>query len=105
MTPCEFNFKSQPGWMIDRFDKSEKMSTYLVAFVVSNFKKTEMKSPKYGVDIAVAGRPAAIEAGEGELALNEAAKMIDFYSDYFGVAYPMAKSSKLLTEFLIEHLH
>ena len=79
--------------MIDSFDKSEKMSTYLVAFVVSNFKKTEMKSPKYGVDIAVAGRPAAIDAGEGELALSEAAQIIDFYSDYFGVEYPMVKSS------------
>ena len=84
---------AEPDWIIDQFDKSEVMSTYLVAFVVSNFKMVEMKSPKYGVKIGVAGRAKAIDAGEGDEALKEAAQIIDYYSDYFVVKYPMPKSS------------
>lgn len=85
---------TEADWIIDQFDKSEVMSTYLVAFVVSNFKSIEMDSPKYGVKIGVAGRANAIDGGEGDEALVEAAQIIDFYSDYFGVKYPMPKSSK-----------
>lgn len=71
------------------------MSTYLVAFVVSNFELIEKKSPKYGVDIGVAARQLAIRDGEGDFALDEAAKIIDFYSDYFNVSYPTPKSTQV----------
>lgn len=84
---------TEPEWIIDQFEKSERMSTYLVAYVVSNFEIIKTKSAKYGVDIAVAGRAEAIRNGDGDFALSEASKIIDFYSDYFGVNYPMAKSS------------
>ena len=70
------------------------MSTYLVAYVVSNFNKKSMKSPKYNVDIEVAGRAEAINNGEGDFALSEAAEIIDYYSDYFQIEYPLNKSSK-----------
>ena len=87
---------TESEWMVDQFEKSERMSTYLVAYVVSNFETIRTKSAKYGVDIAVAGRAQAIKNGDGDFALYEASKIIDFYSDYFGIKYPMAKSSKLL---------
>jgi aminopeptidase N len=74
------------------------MSTYLVAFVVSNYKTIQMNSTKYGVSVEVAARPNAIDAGHGDFALEEASKIIDYYSDYFETKYPLQKSSKLLKE-------
>ena len=83
-----------PDWMVDEFEETVKMSTYLVAFVVSNFDKISMDSPVNKVLIEVAGRPEAIAKGEGDFALNEAAEIIDFFSSYFGIKYPLSKSSK-----------
>ena len=68
------------------------MSTYLVAFVVSDFKSIFKNSPKNNVLIEVAARPEAIDNREGQFALEEAANIIDFFSDYFN---PLKKSSDL----------
>lgn len=69
------------------------MSTYLIAFVVADFKKIQTFSPKHKVLIEVAARPQAIDNHEGDFALEEAANIIDFFSDYFGTKYPLPKSS------------
>ena len=69
------------------------MSTYLVAFVISNFESVPKYSNK-SVLIEVAGRPEAIRNGEGDYALDEAAQIIDFFADYFNISYPLDKSSK-----------
>jgi aminopeptidase N len=68
------------------------MSTYLVAFVISNFKSIKGQSAS-GVDVEVAGRPDAIDAGLGQYALEEAIQLIDYFANYFNVSYPMPKSS------------
>ena len=75
------------------------MSTYLVAFVISNFESVTNYSSK-GIMVEVAGRPEAIRNGEGDYALNETAYIIDFFADYFNIPYPLDKSSKLI--FIIE---
>lgn len=80
-------------YFIDTFEKSVPMSTYLVAFVVSNYKTIEKLSPKYNVSIEVMGRPDAIEKGHGDFALDEAARIIDYFSEYFNTTYPIKKSS------------
>ena len=80
-------------YFIDTFEKTVPMSTYLVAFVVSNYKTIRKLSPKYNVSIEVMARPDAIEKGHGEFALDEAASILDFFSDYFNTTYPLAKSS------------
>lgn len=90
-----FGFFFQSDWVVDKFEKTVKMSTYLVAYVISNFESIDMKSGK-GVLIEVAGRPEAIKGGEGDFGLKESADIIDFFSDYFGVDYPLEKSSKFL---------
>lgn len=69
------------------------MSTYLMAFVVSDFKKINKTSPKHNVLIEVSARPQAIDNGEGDFGLDEAAQIIDFFSDYFQTKYPLPKSS------------
>ena len=64
-----------------------------MAFVVSNFKKITTYSPVKNVTIEVAARPQAIDNGDGDFGLQEAAKIIDFFSNYFQTDYPLQKSS------------
>jgi aminopeptidase N len=87
-------------WEVDYFDKTLPMSTYLVAFVISNFKSIKGQSAN-GVEVEVAGRPDAIDAGYGQYALEEAIKLINYFADYFNVSYPMPKSSTMLFLFSI----
>lgn len=79
-------------WLTERFLTTEIMSSYLVAFVISDFKKIEKKSG-LGKDVEVAAKPHSIDAGEGDFALEEASEILDFFSDYFNVSYPLDKSS------------
>ena len=74
------------------------MSTYLVAFVVSNFESLKKKSPKHNIEIEVSGRPEAIRDGELDYSLELAMKVIDFYSDYYNISYPLQKSSIFLNK-------
>ena len=74
------------------------MSTYLVAFSVSKFKMINTESPKYKVLVEVVARPEAIDNGEGQLALDDGAKVIDYFSDYFDISYPLKKSSEFLDQ-------
>ncbi len=85
----------EPDWVVDKFRQSAQMSSYLVGFVISNFKTLIGHSPERGVRTEIAARPEAIDAGEADLALNESMKIIDFFTDYFNMSYPLEKISKL----------
>ena len=85
------------------FDKTKPMSTYLIAFVVSNFEMKSKLSDKYGIRMDVAARPQAIRDGLGDLALNVSGLILDFFADYFEVPYPLPKSSNW-KNFLTENL-
>jgi len=87
-------YSTDPDWLVDIFEPTVQMSTYLVGFVVSNFNTIEAYSPKHGIRIEVAARPEAILHGDAEYSLNETAKIIDYFVDYFNVSYPLKKSSK-----------
>ena len=71
------------------------MSTYLVAFVISNFKTIQTISSRHKIKIEVAARPEAIDNNEGQFALEHAAKTIDFFIDYFNISYPLSKSTNI----------
>lgn len=85
-------------WFTEVFDTTVDMSTYLVAFVISDFKTIETTSTT-GVKIEVAAKPHSIDAGEGNFSLAEAARYIDFFADYFDLPYPLEKSSLLPSHF------
>jgi aminopeptidase N/puromycin-sensitive aminopeptidase len=70
-----------------RFATTPKMSTYLVAFLVGDFKCTEGKSE--GVPIRACSTPDKVELTK--FALESAKYVLHYYDDYFGIKYPMPK--------------
>jgi aminopeptidase N len=70
-----------------RFATTPKMSTYLVAFLVGDFKCTEGKSD--GVPIRACSTPDKVELTK--FALESAKYVLHYYDSYFGIKYPMPK--------------
>ncbi|KFO09637.1 Endoplasmic reticulum aminopeptidase 1, partial [Balearica regulorum gibbericeps] len=76
-------------WLVeDHFATTVKMSTYLVAFIVSDFKSIS-KITSHGVKISVYTVPDKIN--QAGYALDAAVKLLDFYEDYFSIPYPLPK--------------
>ncbi|KAG8575326.1 hypothetical protein GDO81_009519 [Engystomops pustulosus] len=77
-------------WQITKFEKSPKMSTYLVAFVVSQFKADGDQL------IKIWGRKKAIEdENQGEYALNVTLPILEFFETYYNAPYPLPKSDQV----------
>lgn len=70
------------------FEKTPVMSTYLLAFVSGNISYKEAKT-KSGVLVRTYATPDNVE--HTSFALDTAVRVLDFYEDYFGIAYPLAK--------------
>jgi aminopeptidase N len=69
------------------FAVTPKMSTYLLFLGIGDFERISTKVA--GTDIGV-----VVNRGDGEkgrYALDEAARLLHYYNDYFGVAYPLPK--------------
>jgi len=71
-----------------RFDKTMKMSTYLLAFIAGPFEATQPR--------VVRGTPIRIIAPKGNLhltdiAMENAVFCFEFLSDYYGIPYPADK--------------
>ncbi|XP_013911753.1 PREDICTED: endoplasmic reticulum aminopeptidase 1 [Thamnophis sirtalis] len=76
-------------WLIeDQFDMSVKMSTYLVAFIISDFESVT-KMTLRGIKVSVYAVPHKIK--QAEYALDAAVTLLDFYEGYFAIAYPLPK--------------
>ncbi|KAM7147926.1 endoplasmic reticulum aminopeptidase 1 [Molossus nigricans] len=76
------------GLIEDHFDVTVKMSTYLVAFIVSDFKSIS-KMTKSGVKVSVYAVPDKIN--QADYALDAAVTLLEFYEDYFSIPYPLPK--------------
>jgi aminopeptidase N len=76
-----------PGKHTVHFATTPKMSTYLVAFLVGDFKCTEGKSD--GVPIRACSTPDKVELTK--FALESAKYVLHYYDTYFGIKYPMPK--------------
>ncbi|RVE67888.1 hypothetical protein OJAV_G00086310, partial [Oryzias javanicus] len=78
-----------PGNLLqDHFDTTVKMSTYLVAYIVSDFLSVS-KTTQHGVKISIYAVPDKIN--QTAFALDAAVKLLDFYDDYFDIPYPLPK--------------
>jgi len=70
------------------FETSPLMSTYLLAFVVGNMAFLETKTKK-GIIVRTYATEKLIK--NTEFALEVSAKILDYYEDYFDIAYPLTK--------------
>ncbi|MBI5045951.1 MAG: M1 family metallopeptidase [Candidatus Niyogibacteria bacterium] len=73
---------------IIRFGVTPLMSTYLLAFVVGELEHIEATT-KDGILVRVFTTPG--KKAQGEFALYVGVKALEFYNDYFGIAYPLPK--------------
>ncbi|XP_072404833.1 aminopeptidase Ey-like [Chiloscyllium punctatum] len=76
-------------WTVTIFERTLKMSTYLLALVVSEFRFIE--ETYHGVQFKVWGRKEMIEAGEGDYALKVAGRLLEFFANKFDISYPLTK--------------
>jgi len=70
-----------------KFATTPKMSTYLVAFLVGDFKCTTGKAD--GVPIRACSTPDKVEMTK--FAVESAQYILHYYNTYFGIKYPMPK--------------
>ena len=78
------------GVLTTIFDRTPRMSSYLLAFVVGELHKKTARTNS-GVEVNVWATPAQSE-DTLDFALDIATRSIDFYNEYFGVPYPLPKS-------------
>ena len=65
------------------------MSTYLLAFVICDFKKVTKLTPTNNISVSVIAAPGKID--QTDFALEAAVNLTDYYEQYFGVKYPLPK--------------
>ncbi|XP_069029800.1 aminopeptidase Ey-like [Embiotoca jacksoni] len=75
------------------FEPTEIMSTYLLAFVVSDF--AYIGTTDADVLIRIWARRKAIEEGQGNYALNKTGPILAFFEDYYNSSYPLSKSDQI----------
>jgi Aminopeptidase N len=77
----------------DDFQESVEMSTYLVAFVVCDYKHiTKVTQKKLSVSVY-----APVDMiSQADFALSTASDAMDYYEDFFGVPYPLPKQGKFI---------
>jgi aminopeptidase N len=70
-----------------RFQRSPKMSTYLLFLGVGDFER--IHAAVDGVDLGVVVKRG--DAVKAAYALDQAAKILHYYNEYFGIAFPLPK--------------
>ncbi|XP_067874450.1 aminopeptidase N-like [Heterodontus francisci] len=80
-------------WKITTFHQTPKMSTYLLAFIVSDFGHTEKVVNE--TLIRIWARKQAIEEGHGDYALEVTGPILKFFEDYYNISYPLQKSDQI----------
>nr|XP_045001175.1 aminopeptidase N [Jaculus jaculus] len=82
------------SWHVTEFHTTPKMSTYLLAYIVSEFQKVDSESPNK-VLIRIWARPSAIAQGHGSYALNVTGPILNFFAGHYNTPYPLEKSDQI----------
>ncbi|XP_053320874.1 aminopeptidase N-like isoform X2 [Spea bombifrons] len=83
-------------WNVTVFHKTVKMSTYLVAFIVSQFSSTGDPGNSTTTGVQIWGRKKAIEVEkQGEYALSISKPILDFFAEYYKAPYPLPKADQV----------
>ncbi|XP_042339832.1 aminopeptidase Ey-like [Plectropomus leopardus] len=83
------------GHIQTSFEPTEIMSTYLLAFVVSDFTFNMTTTPAGDVLIRIWARKKAIEEGQGNYALEKTGPILEFFENYYNSSYPLSKSDQI----------
>nr|CAB57357.1 microsomal aminopeptidase [Haemonchus contortus] len=75
-------------WVTTRFDPTPRMSSYLIALVISEFEYIQDYT-KSGVRFRIWARPEAMKMTE--YAMEAGIKCLDYYEDFFGIKFPLPK--------------
>jgi puromycin-sensitive aminopeptidase len=73
-----------------KFATTPIVSTYLIAFVVGELDMIETKTKDERKTLVRVFAPKG-QANQGEFALGLAARTLEFFADYFAIAYPLPK--------------
>jgi len=76
------------GTRFVRFAETPRMSTYLFALVIGPLEALERKA-RTGTKIGVWSLPDRIQ--HGEWALDQAARILDYLNEYYGIPFPLEK--------------
>lgn len=89
--------KSKEGYKVVTFDQTPIMSTYLLAWAFGDFEYVEdFTRRKYnGKSLPVRVYTTRGLKDQGRLALESAHQIVDFYSEVFGIDYPLPKADLL----------
>uniref|UniRef100_A0A673JPB3 Aminopeptidase n=1 Tax=Sinocyclocheilus rhinocerous TaxID=307959 RepID=A0A673JPB3_9TELE len=79
-------------WIVTTFEETPIMSTYSLAFTVSDFKS---KTRPSGTNIHIHARGDAIYAGHADYALEVTEKILIRYQNIFGLKYPLTKIDQI----------
>ncbi|XP_008182457.2 aminopeptidase N [Acyrthosiphon pisum] len=85
----QINCPSIPDYVVDEFEESVPMSTYLVAYMVSDFVYTEANCGNDQVKFRIISRKES--ANQTELAISLGPKVLKYYEDYFDEKFPLHK--------------
>ncbi|CAL9697081.1 unnamed protein product [Knipowitschia caucasica] len=75
------------------FKPTEKMSTYLLAYIVSDYDNVNTTIDN--VMIRIFARKSAILAGQGDYALNITGPILKYFEEYYNSSYPLPKSDQI----------
>ncbi|XP_068266131.1 aminopeptidase N [Nyctibius grandis] len=81
------------SWNVTEFQTTPRMSTYLLAFIVSQFSYVQNTSGD--VLIRIWGRPTAIAEGQGDYALQVTGPILNFFERHYNTPYPLPKSDQV----------
>jgi aminopeptidase N len=79
---------SKNGKQVTTFETTPRMSTYLLAFACGEFTHLEAHT-KQGVVVRTYATPSNTKYTQ--FALDTAVQCLEFYNEYFGIAYPLQK--------------
>lgn len=77
------------------FELTKRMSTYLLAFIVSDFKNITGTKQHNNVMVRIWARRRAIDDGQGLYALSVTGPILEFYEQYYNASYPLSKTDQI----------
>ncbi|XP_075898957.1 aminopeptidase N-like [Nelusetta ayraudi] len=75
------------------FEPTKKMSTYLLAIVVSDY--THISDVQEDILIRIWARKTTVDHGQANYALNVTGPVLQFFQSYYNVSYPLTKSDQI----------